>query len=669
MRRSISPRNDTSTTPRTNYNITDNENTNNNQNNINENTPNNNTDSTENASINNSDSSYDIIGGAPTNDTHHTPPMMRTQNNTAQPNPIPENNTTNQNEILATLRDLQAGLQLYETRHNQTQAEIRQLQNQNQDLEDDLLLDSQRERELRNPPPPPPPKDEDDNSSISSVHPQPPPPPPLPPAQPQVQPQVHQQVHQHLHQPIPQPVQHPNPMAQPNNQALLSQLIAVHQQANMLQAQARLDEQQARIKLTRAKFPTLHCLIQDTIESWYSQVINIIKQPKYNNFYDPISHDLVLDGSFNNHLNTILFNELMLSLSKNIQDYIHSKLEIANDGVAVLQDITTSFQQTWGQIKRNNHVLAWMSLRIKRNKGYLDFFARCLKLRNISLSQAIPCSDNDLNHRFIMGLPPQFTSLQEKAHNLPEPWKSASIHKLLALAEEFMENKNSVRNLHRANRGENNGTTSNNNHNDTHQQSNTSSNTPYNTQQPRQQPQVDPITQQRQNTIYADIIARPFCDSTYSSQVPAAACIYHGNAHPGGTAACTDIRRILTKAAGQGIANIPIDNHLQHHPPTTQPTPCPPLPSPQTNHIAFQPNYQPYFHPYQQYQYNPNAFPTHPPAYHNTTQQYLTQPQPSSAHQPQSSPNTNPTNANPIQPPQAHNVTTTANDLNEITVD
>lgn len=188
----------------------------------------------------------------------------------------------------------------------------------------------------------------------------------------------------------------------------------------------------------------------------------------------------------------------MLSFSQPIQDYIHSKMDIANDGIAVLRDVTTSFQQTWGQIKRDNHVLAWMSLRIRKNESYLDFFARCLKLRNLSLSQAIPCTENDLKHRFIMGLPPQFSSLQEKTKDLPEPWKSASIHQLPALADEFMENKTSIRDLHRANRGVNNGTPSNNNNN-TQQRSNplsnNSSNTQPNTQPPRQQPQIDPITQ------------------------------------------------------------------------------------------------------------------------------------------------------------------------------
>ena len=143
----------------------------------------------------------------------------------------------------------------------------------------------------------------------------------------------------------------------------------------------------------------------------------------------------------------------MLTMAKPIQDYIYAKANIVSDGIGLLQGLTTSFQQSWGQIKKDNHMKEWVGLRVKYNEAYLDFFSRCLKLRNLSIFQAIPCIDNDLKHCYTMGLPPQFTSIQEHAHDLPEPRKSASIHKLPALAQDQIDNKTSVCDLHRSNGG------------------------------------------------------------------------------------------------------------------------------------------------------------------------------------------------------------------------
>lgn len=127
-----------------------------------------------------------------------------------------------------------------------------------------------------------------------------------------------------------------------------------------------------------------------------------------------------------------------------------------------------------------------------------------------------------------------------------------------------------------------------------------------NNQQQRQAPQLDAATQQRQNSIYADIMAGNFNIQSYTNQVPNGACNYHGNTHPGGTAACTAIRRIITKAAGHGVTNIPLESQLgtASNTPTNNISP-PPMTSvpPQANHtyIHQPPSY--YSHPYNPYQH------------------------------------------------------------------
>ena len=53
-----------------------------------------------------------------------------------------------------------------------------------------------------------------------------------------------------------------------------------------------------------------------------------------------------------------------------------------------------------------------------------------------------------------MGLPAQFTAIQEKADELPEKWANSSLHQLPLVAEAFFENKKNVRDVHRIHRNE-----------------------------------------------------------------------------------------------------------------------------------------------------------------------------------------------------------------------
>ena len=162
-------------------------------------------------------------------------------------------------------------------------------------------------------------------------------------------------------------------------------------------------------------------------------------------------------------------------------------------------------------------------------------------------------------------------------------------------------------------------------------------------------------------------MAGTFHVNTYSSQVPPGACIYHDNAHPGGTAACTAIRRIIAKAAGRGVSNAPLDNQLNQNTPPNNNTTSQPTPSPQANHTSTQLHFQHTFHPYHQYQFYPPSFHIPPPIYHNNTQHHPQQLQVPTQHQPRQL-STN-AHTNTIPNPQANHTTTTANDLNEISVD
>ena len=88
------------------------------------------------------DSSFHVVENRtfPNNDTSIDPPPPINRTNT---NPI------SREDILRTLRALQARVLQYEERHNQTQQTIRALISRNLALEDELLLAVERKRELR----------------------------------------------------------------------------------------------------------------------------------------------------------------------------------------------------------------------------------------------------------------------------------------------------------------------------------------------------------------------------------------------------------------------------------------------------------------------------------------------------------------------------------------
>ena len=142
-RRSVSPRNDSSShriqNKTTTTSATNNSTPNTNTINININQPHIHDDSED---------SYDHI---PSN---NHPPSEHTINPPPNLNRNPDSghfnaNPLSQDEVLRTLRALQARVMQYEQRHQDTQQTIRHLTSRNLALEDELLLSIQRERDLR----------------------------------------------------------------------------------------------------------------------------------------------------------------------------------------------------------------------------------------------------------------------------------------------------------------------------------------------------------------------------------------------------------------------------------------------------------------------------------------------------------------------------------------
>ena len=243
---------------------------------------------------------------------------------------------------------------------------------------------------------------------------------------------------------------------QPNvnnvSNTLLERLIAAQEESNRLNEVARIASHRARIEAMSVNIPTLRCISSDTIEDWYTRLLPTLSREKYISFYDHRAADIVPNGAFNPSLNAILFSELMPSLSPSIQDYIYAQPHLFNDGVAVIRDLKSSFDSNWTQLERDSHQHKWMQLRKGPQESFQDFFARCLRLRNVALAHDMPCTEQNLRHRFVMGLPAQFTSIQEKEDELPAKWATVSLHQLPLVAEQSLENKNNIRDMHRQHR-------------------------------------------------------------------------------------------------------------------------------------------------------------------------------------------------------------------------
>ena len=357
----------------------------------------------------------------------------------------------------------------------------------------------------------------------------------------------------------------PNP-APPDTALILQQLVNAQRETNRLQEQVRQDNLLSRLRSTSIKFPSLKLLDQTSISTWYDLVIPLLKKPKYNSFYDPTIQDIVADGSFDADLNSALYDQLVQPASPTVKEYILSKPALQGDGIALLQDLLFTFNRPWTSRERDRHQAAWLTIRQNRNES-IQFFNRCLKERKKLVTHGVPCSDDDLRLRFLMGLPAHFTAIQEQADDLPRSWKVRNIHQLPLVAQSFLDNKLDIRNLHRDHKGQDRTTPQP--QSQPQQQRNSSNPTPSS---------ITPEVQARRDAVYNAIMAGSFDLCSFLRDTPPGQCVYHFGAHPGGTSACTAIRKLFTRAAERGVHNIPLDTQLSQS--YCQPTRPSPRPSP-----------------------------------------------------------------------------------------
>lgn len=315
------------------------------------------------------------------------------------------------------------------------------------------------------------------------------------------------------------------PIINPDTNALIQHLVDAQRQSNLLQEQGRQEELRARLRSVPVKFPSLKTLEQHAISTWYDSILPHLKKPKYSSFYDQTIGNVVPNGNFDPELNSILYDELMSPLAAPVKEYINSKPNLHGNGIVLLQDLLTTFNRPWTTLEKERHQIKWITLRQNRNESLQDFFNRCVAERKKSVAHGIPCSDLDLRHRFIMGLPAQFTSVQEQADDLPLKWRVNNIHQLPIVAQEFLDNKTSIRALHRKNKDTStpSGNQTNSNNNNVPRQS-----------QNNGPPNVSPAVQARRDDVYNSIMAGTFNVCSYLPHTPQGQCIYHFNAHPGG---------------------------------------------------------------------------------------------------------------------------------------
>ena len=82
------------------------------------------------------------------------------------------------------------------------------------------------------------------------------------------------------------------------------------------------------------------------------------------------------------------------------------------------------------------------------------------------------------------------------------------------------------------------------------------------------------INKARKTKIYSEIMGGIFDIGRYLHTVPQDACVYHGVPHVGGTAACSAMKRMYSKAALLGKNKIPIAQQLRTERPLMPPPPA-----------------------------------------------------------------------------------------------
>ena len=348
---------------------------------------------------------------------------------------------------------------------------------------------------------------------------------------------------------------------------------------------------------TTIKFPKFYGKSKDEFRTWFDQVLSILATPTWHKvFKDMPSKTLHTDDDISPTLSLKLFSALRTSVSGNAEKVMMTKPQTWGHGLLYLQTLSQTYKVSLQRADLLRKEKEYALLFQRQNETIDDFAARCITLRQQLQDHALATTDEGLRDRFIMGLGPTFTEIQQRDYeDLPSKWKTNDMQLLINAANAFKDEKLAVRDRNKlyqeSNKQKENAKSSDKEEPKPQPKKEAPKPkppAPRSTPTPSQTPSInsndrldrrseaDKIRQQR---IADDIKSGVFNPMDYAWQVKPRCCVWHNTSthlHPN----CSSLNRLLTEFPNQQFYHAnPTPTYQAPSNPNPQPRQQPSLPA------------------------------------------------------------------------------------------
>ena len=304
------------------------------------------------------------------------------------------------------------------------------------------------------------------------------------------------------------------------------------------------------------KFPKFQGKSKAEFKTWYDQVLAVLSSPPWNTvFANMTTKALKQDDDISPTLSSKLFSALRLSMSHNAEKLMMTKKESWGKGLLYLSILRNTYKESLHRADLLRKESEFSNLFIKQNETVDEFAARCIELRDQLNEHGIPTSPEGFKTRFIMGLGPMFTDIQQvQEEDLPSRWKTTDIQALVQAANSYKDEKLAIRDRNKLYKDQNikNKPPPHQNHNNTNKGN-------QNQRQPKQHPFELPLNHDdkqwidknldRQERIEYAIKNGTFDPMQFAWEVRPNKCLWHNSSHP--FTSCRMINNLLLRYPNQ----------------------------------------------------------------------------------------------------------------------
>ena len=306
---------------------------------------------------------------------------------------------------------------------------------------------------------------------------------------------------------------------------------------------------------TSTKFPKLSGKSKNEFRLWYDQVLSILASPGWSKLFDITNQSPVPEDNADPALSAKLYMSLKLCLNGDAQKIMLKKKGLNGKGLIFLQTLKNAYDTSLSPVEVEEKHKEFLNLYRLKDESIDVYAARLMDLRMDLEDNGLIISDPNLKHRFIMGLGPIFTTIQQNltTNNLPPQWQTNDYEALIRIASSWLQSIASIRKQNEAyrqlikpksepqdnkpNKNQPKGATPpvqkpKSSNNATNQDG-----TPLTESQIALRAHYAQLDKDRQSRIIEDIKKGTFQVSKYESEVRPGTCVFHGTRHSSDT--CT----------------------------------------------------------------------------------------------------------------------------------